>query len=178
MKFFKKGILDIFSNNQQIISKSVITINGVSRTGDNITIDEKGRIFFDGEDVTPEGKVINISVVGHIDTIKAAACSTITVTGDVDTLDAGMGNVTCNNVTGNVKNNMGKVECKDVAGYVETSGGNVKCLSVTGSVETGSGKVECEGNIGGNVKTGMGSVSANVITGNVNTEMGSIKYKK
>ena len=77
---------------------SVITINGVTYTGNNITI-QNGNVIIDNNNVTPNSKTITISVVGNIETLEVDSCSKIDVTGNITELGLSSGNIT---VKGNI----------------------------------------------------------------------------
>ena len=101
-----------------------VTIDGKTFTGNNVTI-VNGRVIVDGK--TQDGEL-----VGPI---------TVTVNGDVESLENHAGNVTANNV-----------------GEISTGSGDVKCLDVSGSIRTGSGDIIC-GAVNGNIRTGSGDVN-------------------
>lgn len=101
-----------------------ITINGVTITGNNVSV-VNGRVIVDGKDVNCEEKVINIHVEGNLGSLTADACSTITVNGSA----------------GSVKTRSGDVQCGDVSGAVSTMSGDVTCGNIAGSVSTMSGDV-------------------------------------
>jgi hypothetical protein len=104
---------------------SSINIDGRSFSGKSVTINGD-QVFVDG--VLQDGKL-----VGPI---------SISITGDVQTLDCAAGTV---EITGS-------------AGKVTTMSGSVQIGgSVTGDVETMSGSVTC-GDIGGDVETMSGSI--------------------
>lgn len=104
-----------------------ININGENITGRSITINNN-RVIIDGVDHTPDSKII-----------------TITVTGDVDKIDASSGDVTVNGNSGGISTMSGDV---DVTGNVD------------GSVKTMSGDVDCSGSISGNVSTLSGDIKS------------------
>lgn len=113
------------------VNNGSVTINGVSYTGNNITINGSGEVVVDGvSQTTIESK--NISVY-----VNSESCGDITTTsGDV------------------------KIETGCVVGDIKTVSGDINCHSnVDGSVNTVSGDVTTFGNICGGVKTVSGDIS-------------------
>ena len=100
-----------------------ITVDGKTFTGNNVSI-VNGQVIVDGK--TQDG-----SFTGPI---------TVTVHGDVESLENHSGNVTANNV-GEVSTGSGDVTCADVGGSIRTGSGDVDCNNVTGNIRTGSGDV-------------------------------------
>lgn len=98
-------------------------IDGKSFSGSNIQIN--------GNKVTVDGVVQDGELVGDI---------TVTVHGDVETLENTNGNVKANNV-GSVKTTNGKVTCDDVAGDVKTTNGDVTARKILGKVTTVNGDI-------------------------------------
>lgn len=97
------------------------------------------------------------------------------VEGDVST---SQGNVSCADVSGNIKTSQGSVTVKGSVGqHVKTSQGSVRCGHVAGSVEASQGRIEVDGDVKGNATTRMGSITANEIHGDVTTRMGKIITK-
>ena len=121
-------------------SNGNISINGICYAGNSVSVN-RGKVIIDGVDVTPDGKVITISVTGNVDTIKADACSSIIVGGDANVVDTSLGNVSCRDVKGNVTTTLGKVDCNNIDGSVETTLGNVKANEIKGSVKTSMGNI-------------------------------------
>ena len=140
---------------------ATIVINGACRKGNTLMI-KNDRLFVDGVDVTPEAKVITISVDGPIEKldVNVGLCKYVEVTGDCSSLTTGSGDATvAGNVNGPVKTEQGDATVKGaVTGSVKTSQGDVHCGNVGGDVETSMGEVNC-GNVGGNVRTSMGDIS-------------------
>jgi hypothetical protein len=128
MKFFEK-IIDM------------ININGQSFAGRSIVIKNQ-RIIIDGVDITPDAKVINITVDGNLDSVSVDMCEKIIVNGTVVQVNTASGDVECQNVAENVNTVSGDVECGNVGGNVTTTSGDVKCENVTGSVKTLSGDIK------------------------------------
>jgi hypothetical protein len=108
---------------------SVISINGsqIIRNGKNVTI-SNNKVYIDGQDVTPDQKEISIVVLGDLDSLKADACRTIDVNGNVMALNTMSGDVkVAGNVDGSVKTMSGDVSCQTIGGSVSTMSGNVRC---------------------------------------------------
>lgn len=120
---------------------SVVIINGNRFEGNNITI-KNNKVLIDGKDMTPDSKEINITVEGNVDGLDVDYCNNLNVTGNVNTLRSGSGDVTCNDVYNGVQTGSGDVECNKINGYVQTGSGNVKAQIISGSVKTGSGDIK------------------------------------
>lgn len=104
---------------------TVIRINGIEVSfGRKVRI-ENGRVKVDGEDVTPEGKVIKIEIQGNVDSLMVDSCDTVQVAGDVDSLEVKAGDVTCRDVSGSVSTMAGDVNCNNVGGSVRTMSGDI-----------------------------------------------------
>lgn len=113
------------------VSNGSVTINGVSYTGNNITINGSGEVIVDGvSQTTIESK--NISVY-----VNSECCGDITTSsGDVN------------------------IETGCVVVDIKTVSGDITCHSnVDGNVNTVSGDVTTFGNIHGRVQTASGDVS-------------------
>lgn len=108
-----------------------VTIDGVSYSGNNITINGNGEVLVDGVfQETIESKNITVYV-------NSRSCGDITTS------------------SGNIK-----IESGCVVGDIKTVSGDVTCHSnVDGIVSTVSGDVTTFGNIHGNVKTVSGNIS-------------------
>lgn len=113
------------------INNGNVTIDGVSYSGNNITISGNGEVIVDGVfQETVESKNITVYV-------NSRSCGDITTS------------------SGNIK-----IESGCVVGDIKTVSGDVTCHSaVDGSVNTVSGDVTTFGNINGNVKTVSGDIS-------------------
>jgi hypothetical protein len=104
-----------------------ITINGKMYQGNSLTIKNNGNtIIIDGDNISiGEDRNITVSVVG-----------------DLKSLDIGAGEVTITGNAGSVKAGSGDIEVHgNVTGDVTTGSGDVKCHNVSGNVKTGSGDV-------------------------------------
>lgn len=141
-KFLSK-LKDGFNSLQQSNSTVVINDNVISGSfsGNSVVI-RNGKVIVDGKDVTPDGKVINVTITGNVYNLDINACSSLTINGDV----------------GEIKSGSGDIKCKDVFGGIETGSGDVECSNVTGNIQTGAGNVDVNGNITGKVKTGAGNI--------------------
>ena len=102
-----------------------ISINGNVYKGNSVQI-SNGKVVVDGIE---QSQVLEHKI-------------TVNVVGDVESIEAGSGDVF---VSGGV-------------GSLRTGSGDVKCGSVSGNVQTGSGDIDC-GNIAGSVRTGSGDIS-------------------
>lgn len=127
-----------------------ITVNGanITATGDISVIN--GKIFVNGENVTPDDnnkKEITIIVTGDTGSIAVDYCNNLTVTGNVTDLQSTSSNILLR-------------------------GG------ILGNLQTTSGDVQTYGNVGGDVQTVSGDVECHQVGGNVNTVSGDIKNKK
>lgn len=107
----------------QMVKTGKIVVDGRSFVGDNLVI-HNGKVIVDG--VTQSGTLYGLV--------------TVVVHGDVESIDAGSGDVKCVNV-GEVTTGSGDVDCADVSGSIRTGSGDVSCNNVKGHVRTGSGDV-------------------------------------
>lgn len=119
----------------------MININGQSFAGRSIVIKNQ-RIIIDGVDITPDAKVINITVDGNLDSVSADMCEKIIVNGTVAQVNTASGDIECQDVMENVNTVSGDIECGNVGGNVTTTSGDVKCENVTGNVKTLSGDIK------------------------------------
>lgn len=104
---------------------SKITINGNVVSGRSVVVNN-GRVIIDGVDVTPDSKIINISVDGSIDIMNVDVCSKIDVVGKVGTIKTASGDVDVDgDVTGSIQTMSGDVKCGDIGGNVSTMSGDV-----------------------------------------------------
>lgn len=102
---------------------STISINGQDYSGRNIVI-RNGNVIIDGRKVTSEDKVINIVVTGDIQDLTVDSCDSVTVHGNVNSLQTTSGDVSCHNV-GDVKTVSGDVEAQVIEGNVRTVSGDI-----------------------------------------------------
>jgi hypothetical protein len=96
--------------------------------------------------VTPENeKNITITVTGDVDTIEADVCANVTITGSAKNVRTGQGDI---DIRG------------DVQGDVKTGQGNIAIGgTVTGSVKTGQGNIKVNGSVHGGARTSQGNVT-------------------
>ena len=105
----------------------MININGKKYQGNNLTI-INGKIFIDGVEQTAEteGKEINITVHGNIETLKVDSANKVTVIGQVDTLSTVSGDIdTAGDIFGSVSTVSGDIECGNIGGSVSTISGDI-----------------------------------------------------
>jgi hypothetical protein len=102
----------------------MITINGVSYYGNNISINN-GNIKIDGINVAVNEKMINISVNGNVDQLSVDSCESLIVSGNVADVKTVSGDVNCQNVLGSVKTVSGDVSAKNINGNVNTVSGDI-----------------------------------------------------
>jgi len=103
----------------------MITINGVTFSGSNITV-SKGKIIIDGKDVTPDSKNINITVNGNINSVEVDVCDKFTITGDVDSVQTASGDVDIKGNAGSINTMSGDVDCWNVKGSIRTMSGDIR----------------------------------------------------
>ena len=120
---------------------SSIIINGKSYIGGSVSV-SKNKITIDGTDVTPDTKVVNITVNGDVDKVSADYCEKIIVNGNANTLTTTSGDIECKDVTGDIKVTSGDIECGNVGGSIQTVSGDVKAENVSGKVTTLSGDIK------------------------------------
>lgn len=103
------------------------TISG-SFNGKSISMTVKdGKVIVDGVDVTPEGKTINIQIVGDVKDLSVDACDKLTVNGDVSSVKTQSGDIDITgNVSGDVKTMSGDIKCENIGGDVSTMSGDIK----------------------------------------------------
>ena len=104
-------------------SKGKISINGISIEGSDISI-VNGTVIVNGKELEIETKVINIQVIGDVESIDGNA-NTITVTGSCDRVSTMSGSVHCGNVNGDIKTMSGNVTCENVSGKIKTMSGDI-----------------------------------------------------
>ena len=140
---FKQIINNIFPNFGKIktSNNSIITLNGVTYTGDNIII-TNDKVIIDGIDYTPEKCLqIDLTITGNVENMDINYCKNIFVQGNVDTLHNTSGNIQCNDVN-TLKSTSGDILCNNVSGDIKTVSGNVKSNSISGNVKTLSGNIK------------------------------------
>lgn len=104
---------------------NTITINGNSYSGNNIVV-KNGRVSVDGNDVTPDAKAINISVVGNVESIKVDICDAVSVSGNVNSISTRSGDIVVEgDVLGGIQTMSGDVDCNEVKGSVSSMSGDI-----------------------------------------------------
>lgn len=109
----------------------------ISKGRNRVVID--GRTF-EGKDVTIQNDEVWVDGKKQSDSLIDSV--TVTVHGDVDTLDLGAGKAVIRGSCARVETQSGDVECGDVKGSVTTMSGDVHCGKVGGSIKTMSGDVD------------------------------------
>jgi DUF4097 and DUF4098 domain-containing protein YvlB len=146
--------------------KSVVMVNGKTYTFEgakNVSV-INGKILVDGKEVEHQENGPSIEI-------------TITIHGDVGSVETGSGNVTVNgNVSGNVEATSGDVQVSGNSGAVHTTSGDCRVSkNVEGPIATTSGNVESGGNVDGSVRTVSGDVKVHgEVQGDVNTVSGDV----
>ncbi|SFP79171.1 hypothetical protein [Hymenobacter arizonensis] len=103
-----------------------ININGSVHTGQQIVI-TNGRVFIDGQEVTPDGKHITITVNGNLGALEADTCHTVNVAGNCGTIQTTSGGVeVAGHVAGSVSSMSGNISCGPVGGNASTMSGSVR----------------------------------------------------
>jgi len=104
----------------------MIIVNGSEYSGNNIVI-SNNKIIIDGNDVTPDSKIIEIKIDSDINELKVDCCDKIEINGNVYSVKTQSGDV---DISG------------DVSGSIKTMSGDVDCGNVTGSISTMSGDIK------------------------------------
>lgn len=137
-KIVRQNIMKV-NNNGEV--NSIININGDNVYGRSVII-SGNKIVVDGKDVTPDSKLVNITITGDIDNLDVDYSQKIEVIGNINKLNATSADIS---VTGNVSNTLrttsGDIECGNVNGDIVTTSGDVTCGKVSGSVRTTSGDI-------------------------------------
>lgn len=102
----------------------IITVNGKTYEGNSVTV-SNGTVIIDGK-------------VQHDE---SSPQITISVDGDIKSLDVDTGKVSVNGNVGGIAVDCGDIECKDVVGHIKVDTGNVSCGNVGGSVSTNIGNI-------------------------------------
>jgi hypothetical protein len=103
-----------------------ININGVEYEGSRLTINN-GRVVIDGKGVGDVNeKVINISVVGDVQTLKCDAANTIQIQGAVlGSVQTMSGDITCGDIGGNARSMSGDITADNIGGTAGTMSGDI-----------------------------------------------------
>ena len=121
---------------------SQIIINGNIHIGKSISV-MNGKVIIDGKDMTPDSKVISISVEGDIGRLEVEYCNNLQVVGTVNAFSTSSSDVKIKGNVGDIQTSSGDVEIEgNVEGSIQTSSGDVECNNVAGSVSTRSGDIE------------------------------------
>lgn len=109
-----------------MVNMSIISINGVNYSGNNIII-SNGKVVINGKDVTPDSKDINIKVEGNIDKLVVDSCNKIEITGAVLDIKTQSGDIDISgSVTGSISTMSGDIDCGNVGGSIKTMSGDIK----------------------------------------------------
>lgn len=104
----------------------MITINGITHQGSNITI-INNKVMIDGKNVTPDSKEISIAINANVNNLEVDCCEKINITGDVSKIKSMNGSIfVTGNVNGDVDSTNGNVQCGNVKGSVKTTNGNIR----------------------------------------------------
>ena len=120
---------------------SSIIINGKSYIGSQVNVNGN-KITINGTDVTPDTKIVNITIEGDVDEIHADYCEKIIVNGNVKNVSTTSGDIECKDVTGDIKGTSGDIQCGNIGGSVQTISGDVKAENISGNVKTLSGDIK------------------------------------
>lgn len=118
-----------------------IIVNQSSYAGRNIIINGN-KVIIDGIDVTPDAKEVIITVNGDIDSLKVDYCKDIVITGNVNDIKSGSGDIQCGDIKNNASTGSGDIEANKIEGNIQTGSGDVKAAYIGGSVKTGSGNIK------------------------------------
>ena len=120
---------------------SSVIINGKSYIGSTVKV-SGNKITINGTDVTPDTKIVNITIEGDVDEVHADYCEKIVVNGNAKTVTTTSGDIECKDIAGDVKLTSGDVQCGNIGGSVQTVSGDVKAENINGSVKTLSGDIK------------------------------------
>jgi hypothetical protein len=118
-----------------------IIINGDQFSGKSIKV-VNNKVYVDGKDITPDAKEIKIYVEGSVNQLHVDSCEYLVVDGDANTVSSTSGNITVNEVKGNIKSTSGDVIIYGSCGSVNTVSGDVKAGTINGSTSTVSGDIK------------------------------------
>jgi hypothetical protein len=122
--------------------------------GKSINVNQNGEVYIDGNliHIDENKQVVTISVEGDVESIEGAF-SEITVTGNTGPITSSSGDVKIGeSVKGNVRASSGDIEIE---------GG------VSGNVKTASGDVNVNGDVGGSASTTSGDINAKTVSGGI-----------
>lgn len=127
--------------------KNIITLNGkiVGRNVNQVSFgNNNSQIIIDGKSINLEGKEINVTVTGNINSVQLGV-GKIDIHGSVMTkVKTGAGDVTImQDVIGDVETGAGKISIGgSLQGDVKTGSGDVICASFEGDFKSGSGSIK------------------------------------
>lgn len=130
-----KSFINLIKCNGKEIGKNV---KQISFGNNNQTI------IMDSQSYVLEGKEINIEITGNVESLDSGS-GNVTVYGSVgNKLRTGSGDVTINeSVTGDITTGSGDVNIgKELQGNVKTGSGDLKCAIHNGSFQSGSGSIK------------------------------------
>lgn len=102
---------------------NMITINGKTYTGGNITI-SNNVVKVNGTVIDME-KALTLQIEGNVESIDCDYCNSINVTGSAGKINTMSGDVRCGDVKGSVKTMSGDVDAKEIHGDVDTMSGDI-----------------------------------------------------
>lgn len=110
----------------RINGKVLNHVNGPVHIGHQTMNLSDGRVFMDGQDVTPQGEpLVSIEISGDVQSLVVDAADAITINGNV----------------GSVETMSGSVKAGKILGAVSTMSGSVTADTIAGSCSSMSGKV-------------------------------------
>lgn len=129
--------IDIGKFKRKLKNMAQIIINNVTHVGKNLSV--KNTII--GRD-----NQVNITIDGN--NVYSSSNNTpinISVTGDIERLEAGSGDVIVKGNCGSIKTGSGDVEISGdvISQGIQTGSGDVTCGDVHGNIKTGSGDITC-----------------------------------
>lgn len=119
---------------------STVTINGKTYIGNNVMVCN-GKVIVDGKPYEGNDKEIYITVTGDVSILKVDSCNQINITGNVNDLKNGSGDITVGGAVDSVTSGSGDIGIKGNAGTVQTGSGDVKVAGSVDSARTGSGNI-------------------------------------
>ena len=111
----------------------------ININGDNICILRNGQITADGVSIrnastnsktTKDDSSITVIVQGNVTNLSIEQCNATTVEGNVADLSIDAGNLSCNDINGNVSIDCGNIKCNNIGGKVKVDCGNIKYTGV------------------------------------------------
>lgn len=103
---------------------STVTINGKTYHGNSVSM-VKNQIIIDGEIQSEvDGEAVTVTVNGNVDSLQLGA-GEVSVLGSVNRISSSSGVVTCKGVCGSVKSQSGDINCSSVGGSVSSMSGDI-----------------------------------------------------